>query len=305
MQKVDYGDINKFLVSMGLILISLSLISPYFYLKEEFGIFIEPSTIDKLKEPIKKILLEKQKFIIYIQTLIPWISIILFILGSMSAIIGLKRWFVRQQKIDWKYDLDIRKLEIEIDSLTPTEQIEKAQKEIEEIEFDHFVETGEKTSEGTDIEESKNSVINYLRIERDVVDIFRNYKSPNFDILDNQRLGERYKLDLLLKARTEDFSDRIVEIRYFSHYLRYSRIQKALFQLNSYISYYKEAVSQKVIPVLLMVYEKEKITSNKLEEIKDRIDSEKKDMPNFNRLKVAFIEKNDIANFEVKDILKR
>ena len=54
-----------------------------------------------------------------------------------------------------------------------------------------------------------------------------------------------------------------------------------------------------------MVYEKEKITSNKLEEIKDRIDSEKKDMPNFNRLKVAFIEKNDIANFEVKDILKR
>lgn len=305
MQKIDYGDINKFLVSIGLILISLSLLLPYFYLKEDFGLILDPSIIDNLKNPLKDVVTEKQRFIICIQKLIPWLSTSLFIIGISSTVIGLKRWFARQQKIDWKYDLEIKKLENEIESLTPSEQFDKAKTEIEEIEFDHLVETGEETTEKVADESPKNSVLNYLRIERDVVDIFRNYKSPNFDILDNQKLGERYRLDLLLKARTKEFFDRIVEIRYFGNYLSYSRIQKALFQLNSYISYYKDAVSERVIPVLITVYDKEKITNNKSEEIMNRIENEKKDIPNLTRLKVAFIEKNNIGNFDVREILKR
>lgn len=58
MQKIDYGDINKFLVSIGLVLIALAVLTPYLYLKEDFGLYIEQSKIDQMQEPIKELITE-------------------------------------------------------------------------------------------------------------------------------------------------------------------------------------------------------------------------------------------------------
>lgn len=60
MQKIEYGDVNRFLVSMGIILIGLSILAPYFYLKEDFGIFLEQSQIEKLQAPLKEIIETKK-----------------------------------------------------------------------------------------------------------------------------------------------------------------------------------------------------------------------------------------------------
>ncbi len=302
MQKIDYGDINKFLVSIGLVLIGLAILTPYFYLKEDFGLYIEQEAIEKFQEPIQKIITSKQEHVIRIQKYIPWTSFGLLILGLISSIIGLVRWFKRQAKHDEKFDKEIQRLDLELESLTTEEKEEKAKKEVHEIELEEEAlpvsTTRTATTKGT-------AYLDYIKIEKNITRVFENYKSPNFEILSQQRLGNKFEIDLLLKAKPKKYSDRIVEIKYFRSQLPLSIIFKTLHQLNTYISYYKNAAKKQVIPVLLIIYNKYVIDSKQILKCKDRIKDYSQDIPNLNRLKVEFIPENEIEKFDVQRILKR
>ncbi|MDO8446496.1 MAG: hypothetical protein Q7T53_10425 [Deltaproteobacteria bacterium] len=302
MQKIEYGDINKFLVSIGLVLIGLAILTPYLYLKEDFGLYIEKEAIDKFQEPIQHIITKKQEQVIGIQKIIPKVSFLLLLLGITSSFIGLKRWFKRQAKIDEKFDKEIRILDIEIESLTPEEKEEKAKKEVQEIELEEVTQpvSTQKISLQT-----KTPFQDYIRIEQDIVRVFENYKSPNFEILSQQRIGNKFEVDILLKAKPKTYSDRIVEIKYFRNQLPQSIIQKTLYQLNTYISYYKNAARKQVIPVLLIVYNNEIIDSDDILKFYNRIKDYSQDIPNLNRLKVEFIPEKEIEKFNVRQILKR
>jgi len=207
MEKIDYGDINKFLVSTGLVLISLSLVLPYLYLREDFGLYITTDQIDKLNETVKQLVLARQNQVIIIQKIIPWLCSLLFCLGITSSTIGLKRWFKRQMQIDKKYDLDIQKLLLEIQSLTPDEQVSKAKNEVQAIELEQMVDTASENITSPEIQHSPNAYLKYLKVEKDITQVFRNFRSPNFEIYDQQKLGNRYELDLLLKATNKKYSD--------------------------------------------------------------------------------------------------
>jgi len=74
--------------------------------------------------------------------------------------------------------------------------------------------------------------------------------------------------------------------------------------LNTYVAYYKEAVNPNVVPVLLIIYNQEIGNKNDIEKFKNRIDLEKKDIPNLERLKIEFIEEDNIGSFDVLSILK-
>lgn len=58
MEKIDYGDINKFLVSIGIVLIGLSVLTPFLYLKEDFGIYLSEEEISKYEQPIKSLIID-------------------------------------------------------------------------------------------------------------------------------------------------------------------------------------------------------------------------------------------------------
>lgn len=302
MNKIDYGDINKFLVSIGIVLIGLAVLTPYFYLKEDFGLYLEQESFEKLQEPIKILISDKQEIVIQIQKFIPCVSIAILVLGLLSIIVGLVRWFKRQSKLDEKFDKEIKKLDLEIESLTPEEKERKALKEVTEIEQE------EKKQEVLQTEKAqpKNEAIqNYLRVENDIFKLFQNYKSLNFDILPQQKIGNRFEIDLLLKAKTKKFSDRIIEIKYFKNQLPLTILNKTIYQLNTYISYYKEAANRPVIPILLIVYNDKAISADNIIEYKKRIFKYAKDIPNLVRLKVEFIEESNIGNFDIQTILKK
>ena len=302
MQKIDFGDINKFLVSIGIALIALAILTPYFYLKEDFGLYIKKEEILKFEEPIKEIIANKQYQVSKIQKIIPWTSLVLCLLGITSSFIGLKRWFKRQSKIDEKFDKELKKLDLEIETLSPEEKIEKAKKEVQEIEL---AEQLESTTETTTYTTKSSSYLNYMRIEQSIYQLFKNLKSPNFDILSEQKLGNRFYIDLLLKAKNKKFSDRIIEIKYFRNQLPTSSIQKSIYQLNTYISYYKENTNKQVIPILLIIYKKDNINNERMLRSKNRVLDFSTDLPNMERLKVEFIEENELNNFDVSKLLKK
>jgi len=302
MNKIDYSDINKFLVSMGIVLIGLAVLTPYLYLKEDFGLYLEQEHFEKLQEPIKNLITDKQDKIIQIQKYIPCISIILLFLGLVSIILGLIRWFQRQEKLDEKFDKEIRKLDLEIESLTPEEKERKVLKEMTEIEQE---EQKQEALLPANIQPQKETISNYLRVENNIFLLFQKYKSPNFEILSQQKIGNRFEVDLLLKANSQKFSDRIIEIKYFRNQLSITILTNSIYQLNTYISYYKEATNKSVVPVLLIVYKDKTIPLEKISDYKRKVFESAKDIPNLNRLKVEFIEEEKIEQFNIQTILKK
>lgn len=302
MEKIDYGDINKFLVSIGIVLIGLSVLTPFLYLKEDFGIYLSEEEISKYEQPIKSLIIDKQFQVIKIQKIIPFISIILLFLGLSSTSVGLYRWFQRQSKIDEKFDKEIQKLDLEIESLTPEEKIEKAKQEVQEIELAEQLESIQTVNKTV---RTNSRYLDYMNIEQALYKSFQNLKNPNFEVFTEQKLGNRFYIDLLLKAKSKKFADRIIEIKYFKKHLPLSTVNQALHQLNTYVSYYKENANKAVVPVLLIVYNNENIKPENILFFKTKIVDFSSDLPNMNRLKVEFIDENTLDKFDVGNLLKR
>jgi hypothetical protein len=295
-QKIEYGDINKFFVSIGLVLIGLAIVSPYLYLKEDFGIYLSQSEFNSLQDSAKALVIDKQNKVKKMQDLFFCVPIILSVLGSFFLVIGLYRWFERQTKIDEKFDRELDKLNLEIKSLTDEEREEKVKLEVQEIEL-------EKKAESNEIQQR---VFNkYIAVEESITEIFRNYSSQNFEILSQQKMGNKFEIDILLRAKSKGFADRIVEIKYFNDKISESIINSTLHRFNSYVTYYKQATNKVVVPVLIIVYHLDKVGRNGLLGAQVMINSRKSDFPNLRRLKTQFLEENAIDKFDVKKILKK
>jgi len=273
---------------------------PYLYFKEDFGLYIAQDVIKKLSPSIQEVIRSKQEKLIIIQSALPWISGILFIIGIISTILGLIRWFKRQAKIDEKFDKELVKLELEIQSLTPEEKEEKVTREIEEIEKE------EQFQNMTEVRKpSLMAIQNYLNIEDEVIKVFLKYQSKNFEILPQQKLGQRFYIDLLLKAKTKKFADRIVEIKYFKNRISLSALQSSITQLNNYVAFYKNRFLRKVVPVLIIVYDQNDIAHELINKYKNAIINYSKNFPSLKRLKIVFLAKEKIKEFNIRDILKR
>ncbi len=226
MQKIEYGDINKFFVSVGLVLIGLSILSPYLYLKEDFGIYLSQTDFDSLQDSVKELVLDKQNKVKQLQSLFFCIPIILSVSGILFLVIGLYRWFSRQEKIDEKFDIELDKLKLELKSLTQEEREEKVMQEVQEIELD----------KKTEPNEIQKKVFNkYIAIEESITEIFKNYNSENFEVLSQQKMGNKFEIDILLRAKNKGFADRIVEIKYFNGKISESIINSTLHKLSSYV----------------------------------------------------------------------
>lgn len=302
MNKIDYGDINKFFVSIGIVLIGLAVLTPYLYLKEDFGLYLEQEGFEKMQEPIKKLVTDKQVIITLIQRYVPCVSLTLLILGVLSITVGLVRWFKRQSKLDEKFDKEIKMLDLEIESLTPEEKERKALTEVAEIEQEEKKEEFLKSIKKYPKDEA---IRNYLRVENDIIKVFQIHKDQNYDLLSQQKLGNCFEIDLLLKAKTNKFADRIIEIKYFKNELPLTILYKSIFQLNTYTTYYEEAANKSVVPVLIVVYNERTISADRILYCNKKIFEYAMEKLDMERLKVEFIGESNIENFDVQTILKK
>lgn len=299
MQKIEFGDINRFLVSAGLVLIALSVITPYLYLKEDFGLYIEYEKILKMDSEVQKTFMNKKHQISVIQSMIPWSSAILFGIGVLISGIGINRWRKRQRKIDEKFDKEIIMLDIEIKASTPEEKIENAKQEVKEIELDEKLE-----SKNISLTQIKGHEV-YMEIEENLFQLFKKMNSPNFRVYQEPKIGDKFYVDILLKSNSSRFSDRIIEIKYFSNKLLISTIEKALYQLATYTSYYEGITNKPVVPILILVYKDNIVNSSLLERAREKIQFFTKDIPEFSRLKMEFIAESKLKEFDVKTLLRR
>jgi hypothetical protein len=307
MEKVQYGDINRFLVSIGLVLITLSLLLPFLYLRDDFGLYLDQGSIECFDPIVQELIKNKLGIVTRIQNNLAYISTSTLALGMIFFIYGLQRWLKRQKKADEKADLETEKLRREIDELTPEEKREKAEDEFEENKYAEFKEEQKKSSSTQ--EEVKEEIINnYLAVEEKLIQVFRNYKSTNFHILDNVRIANKYAIDILLEAKSRGFADRIVEVKYANKHIADSVLSSAIKQLSQYSRFYTKFHSKNVVPVLLFVYSNNaKVSESRLKMLNDKITSHIDMSPSktMKRLQVHFIKESEIDKFDVKIILKK
>lgn len=305
MEKIEYGDVNRFLVSTGLVLVSLSLAVPYFYLSEDFGLYIETDKLKLYSKAVQEMVCNKETYVATIQKSLPWASGGLFLSGIISLIIGLTRWFKRQARIDEKENLDIEKLKLEINQLTPEERREKAKAEVEVNEIAEIIENKKMTDIIPDPIKDQ-AVTNYLNVEQRVVNHFKKYKTENFEILDNIKLADRFWVDVFMEAKNPNYSDRIIEIKYASKTLSYQVVTDALNKLDKYMTFYLGFYRRKVVPILIVVFSAETgTTEDRLRQLAQKVHSDAEGYRSLKRLQVKFIGEDQIEEFDVKEILKR
>lgn len=125
MQKIEYGDLYKFLVSVGVILIGFAVLIPYFYLKEDFGLCVPQSDMARFEPEVRQIIRTKQQLLLRVQNYVPYLSLAMFATGLLSVAAGLYKWSRRQRQADAKFDLEVKRLDLQIRALSPEETKEK------------------------------------------------------------------------------------------------------------------------------------------------------------------------------------
>jgi hypothetical protein len=302
LNKIDYSDFNKFLVSLGLILIVIAIVIPWLFLKEPLDLLIDNESIEKLTPVAKEIISDKQDYVGKLILFIPYVSIGLLLIGVILIVIGLYRWFQKQKLVDKKENLDIKKLELEIDSMTPEQIIEKAKKESDEIQLEALIDTDNELE--TDAS-SNQSWIKYINTERRIANQFRKLGLEDFDIQTNLRIGARVEFDIIIESTNNKNIDRIVEIKYFENKIPFSILHKTIEKLSTSLSTYLDLKNRIAAPIIILVYKEGIISPERIIEFKERTESIKNQYNLVNLLEIEFVQHDKVEELDVSKFFKK
>lgn len=270
-QKLEYTDLNRFLVSIGLLMIVFAIIMQWLFLRENFDLLITVEELAKLTEDSKTIIESRQNNLIRIIRVSPWISLVFAVVGLLSMVIGIVRWYRKQNLLDERDSLTNEKMKNELAAMTQKQIEEKVAREVEQVH------------EGTGDLVNRNTLINeYLSIEKMVTQVVNGTFFNEYEILPNYSLKHSdSEIDIILKPRiiSKDTSPYhiLIEIKYFSeNRLRKNILSKSTQQLNWTMNSYMHNVSiSKVAGVVLIIaddedferydgYQEEVIKKNKM-----------------------------------------
>lgn len=302
MEKLNYNDFNKFLVSLGVILIGLALLIPWLFLKESYNIPTKIE-IDSLTDISKNIIDVKQGYLLIFSDLIPWVSVIFVIAGIFLVVSGLTRWYKKQLILDKKDNLDILKLEKEIQLMSPVEIVDKAQKETRDDSITQILETEE-------LEVSKMEIMSqeahpwkkYIEIERAIADRIIDFNSDYFEILPNVKVGFS-EIGILLKSRNQTYSDKIIEIKYYKSGFRKSFINTVASNLRNTIEMYRLKVKRNAIPMVIFVFREGSEDFRNMPKITELIQNSSQEL-GLKNIQIEFVKEEELIEFNVENILR-
>jgi len=92
MDKFEYGDLNRFVVSLGLALILGSIGSLWLFLREPFDLGKTVDQLQKLTPVAREVILHRQELTAGTMRVLPYISGAGFACGAILMLIGIRRW---------------------------------------------------------------------------------------------------------------------------------------------------------------------------------------------------------------------
>ena len=263
MDKLEYDSLHKFLVSLGLIFIALPFVALYFFFSCDFTLISQEEYANLSAFSLNQI---SQHEILgkYIFVILPIASIILFALGIILLIIGIKNWKKVQRNIDAVLDANRIKQELDVAKLKNSEKIERTQEEINEAK--------ESNNQG-EIEIS--SIKKYMDIEdRYFANAFSNIFKRRYALQRDVRVG-KYEYDGIAVSAMDSI-DLIFEIKYWKRLMPAQILTQTIIRLyESGINY--ETLKNRNFRCVLSVVTEEKLINDMRSRV-DRVLSECKNV---------------------------
>jgi len=231
MNKPEYSDLYKFVVSLGVILLSFAILLPWLFLQEPFDSLITSSQIAELTPIGQTLVISRQTKGLWLIQNIVWISSIPAALGLITLVGGLYLWQRKQKNVDQKDELELEKLRLEIRKMSPEQIALKVVRETEEQVQDSL----DTKSQPIETAEKITIINKYFEIEKRLVEKLNVcFGIPN--VRSNQQIGDN-QIDLIVRI---DSHERLfIEVKYFTNpsNLRVS-LQKTADMLDTVVSKY-------------------------------------------------------------------
>src|SRR5688572_17346432 len=113
--KVEYSDLYKFMVSLGVALVTLAVLVPWLFLREPFDLLVARPTLESLTPRALSFVSLRQERVEQITGYLPIFSFTTFILGVGAMVAGLVLWYRRVQRhVDQQTSLGVQKMKAEI-----------------------------------------------------------------------------------------------------------------------------------------------------------------------------------------------
>jgi hypothetical protein len=263
LEKIEYSDLNKFLVSIGVALMAISILILWLFFKEPFDLLIDKDRLDHLTNLAKAIITTRQGQVAKLLCFIPWLSLFLFLLGLLSLICGLLRWWKKQHLLDERDELTNKKLKKELEKLSEKEVEEKA-----ETEYTETIEMQpEKREDQKEITNKENFIRSYLNVEQEISDKLRLLLSDQYRILTNYRL-KQVEYDIILNAPLKQDADIIIQIKYYPNGANSPYLKGTLIKMEMAKKLYQETMKKKAKSVLIIVVPESKFNLFEIAKLK-------------------------------------
>jgi len=262
--KFEFGDLYKFIVSLGVVLITLSVTTPWLFLREPFDLFKTHAEIQALTPIAQDIIEKRQSLISFIFTFIPWFSSIASLVGTVFIYIGLKKWQVNQEHLDKQTMIESKLKENALRDSTPDEIDEKQRKETEELE---------QTEQASIPPTQQNSFRrSYSQIETTVFNRMSKIYSKKYKVSQNKMIAG-FELDVLFEGKSFLAKDYIVEVKYIRKGFNFGWLNESFLRNLHAQNVYAKITNKAANTLLLIIMVDEAYDENKYEKLLKRLKS--------------------------------
>lgn len=243
--KFEFGDLYKFIVSLGVVIISISVLVPWLFLKESFDLYKSESDLKSVTSVAHAAILGRQEAVAFIVKFIPCFSAIGCICGSIFVFVGLKKWHANQLLLDEQTKVEV---ELKKQSLRDATKDEIALSTARDM---HALAPEESHTTNYTLSAFEAS---YAQTKSSVAKRLQHIYARTFEVESNKMVAG-VEVDVLLRGRSWLIKDYIIEIKIIRRGFNYGWLRES-FLKNIYAkNIYAQATNRIPNTLLLIVTE--------------------------------------------------
>lgn len=290
--KFEFGDLYKFIVSLGVVLISLAVLAPWLFLKEPFDLFRSEAELKTVTQVARDAIQNRQEAVAFVLRFIPWFSAVAFACGVAFIYIGLKRWLANQVLLD-----EQTRIEVELKKTA----LRDATKDEIEASNDRKADEQEAVPRATPKNRKINGAI-YADIEAKVTRRLQEIYHKKFDVEANKMIGG-VELDVLLRGKAMLTKDYIIEVKYIRRGFNYGWLKESFLKSIYARTIYSQLTNRLPNSVLLIVLDQEAGAVEKYSSLVTRIKDEA--LGRKGKDVIALLRKEELDSLSVEELQDR
>lgn len=270
MKKIEYGNVYKFLVSLGLFFVFSPFVGFYLFISRN-DILISQTDMIALSDYSLQSLEQKNVYIKFFIEVFPYISGLLILLGLGAFFWGIYKWKKNQDLEDAILDSNKKKAEKELEQMTPSEILQKAAKESGIVNMQPNIDAVKPVStkrnlfsraelpQQNEFEGDYKRVVDNMAKYLDVEDrVFNYYFNSNLAFMRRHFIKRNVKIGSheydYIAISTLDNVDKIYEVKYWTHNVYNKLIDAAIEELQNAGINYERRMDRKCELRLFVVF---------------------------------------------------